>query len=214
MNIGILINEGPYTHEATDSAYLFARAAIEKELAARHPQQWQALLDATLTGYRQNPEGFLWLVGHFERLGAGEPKGIVTRILDLLESAGYKPYWSKFRAVLIDADYRLVQSALAQMNEGEAGRLLGRVGRARILDGYIADEIEMGVEVVFKGGFNRFQIHLHRCQDFPLEIDHATSPIRSYSMASLIRACAKHPMATGTACDAVLTYVTPSTSGA
>ena len=30
MNIGILINKGPYTHEATDSAYLFARAAIEK----------------------------------------------------------------------------------------------------------------------------------------------------------------------------------------
>jgi tRNA 2-thiouridine synthesizing protein D len=30
MKIGILINEGPYTHEATDSAYLFARAAIEK----------------------------------------------------------------------------------------------------------------------------------------------------------------------------------------
>jgi tRNA 2-thiouridine synthesizing protein D len=30
MNIGILINEGPYTHQATESAYLFARAAIEK----------------------------------------------------------------------------------------------------------------------------------------------------------------------------------------
>ena len=30
MNFAILINEGPYTHEATDSAYLFARAAIEK----------------------------------------------------------------------------------------------------------------------------------------------------------------------------------------
>ncbi len=30
MNIGILINEGPYTHQASDSAYLFARAAIEK----------------------------------------------------------------------------------------------------------------------------------------------------------------------------------------
>jgi tRNA 2-thiouridine synthesizing protein D len=30
MKIGILINEGPYTHQATDSAYLFARAAIEK----------------------------------------------------------------------------------------------------------------------------------------------------------------------------------------
>ncbi len=118
-----------------------ARAVIEKELASKHPQQWQTLLDETLTGYRQNPEAFLWLVGHFERLGVGDPKGIVTRILDILESAGYKPHWSKFRAALIDADYRLVQSALAQMNEGEAGRLLGRVGRARILDGYIADEI-------------------------------------------------------------------------
>jgi transcription elongation factor GreA len=118
-----------------------ARAVIEKELASKHPQQWQTLLDETLTGYRQNPEAFLWLVGHFERLGVGEPKGIVTRILDILESAGYKPHWSKFRAALIDADYRLVQSALAQMNEGEAGRLLGRVGRARTLDGYIADEI-------------------------------------------------------------------------
>ena len=125
------------------------RAVIEKELAAKHPQQWQALLDETLTGYRQNPEAFLWLVGHFERLGVGEPKGIVTRVLDLLESAGYKPYWSKFRVALIDADYRLVQSALAQMDEGEAGRLLGRVGRARILDGYVADEITQLVATRF-----------------------------------------------------------------
>jgi|WetSurMetagenome_2_1015567.scaffolds.fasta_scaffold36383_2 transcription elongation factor GreA len=118
-----------------------ARAVIEKELAARRPQQWQTLLDGTLTGYRQNPDAYLWLVGHFERLGVGEPKGIVTRILDLMESVGYRPYWSKLRAALIDADYRLVQLALAQMDEGEAARLLGRVGRARTLDGYIADEI-------------------------------------------------------------------------
>lgn len=30
MKFGILINEGPYTHQATDTAYLFAKAAIEK----------------------------------------------------------------------------------------------------------------------------------------------------------------------------------------
>jgi tRNA 2-thiouridine synthesizing protein D len=30
MKIGLLVNEGPYTHQATDSAYLFARAALEK----------------------------------------------------------------------------------------------------------------------------------------------------------------------------------------
>jgi transcription elongation factor GreA len=125
------------------------RAIIEKELAAKYPQQWQALLEETLTGYRQNPEAFLWLVGHFERLGLGEPKGIVTRILDLLESAGYKPYWSKFRAALTDADYRLVQAALVVMDEGEAERLLRRVGRARILDGYVADEINQLVGARF-----------------------------------------------------------------
>ena len=28
MKIGILVNEGPYTHEASDSAYLFCKAAL------------------------------------------------------------------------------------------------------------------------------------------------------------------------------------------
>src|SRR4030067_48958 len=30
MKLGILINEGPYTHQASDTAYLFAKAAVEK----------------------------------------------------------------------------------------------------------------------------------------------------------------------------------------
>jgi transcription elongation factor GreA len=127
------------------------RIAVEKAMSSSQPQRWQSLLDQSLTGYRQNPEAFLWLVGHFERLGVGDPKGVVTRILDLLESAGYKPYWAKYRAVLIDADYRLVRSALAQMDQGEAERLLGLVGRARILDGYIADEINQLVAARFPG---------------------------------------------------------------
>jgi len=118
-----------------------ARAVIEKELAVKYPREWQLLLEGTLTDYRQNPEAFLWLVEHFERLGFGDPKGIVTRVLDVLESIGYKPHWSKFRTVLVRSDYRLVKSALEQMDEAEAGRWLARVGRARILDGYIADEI-------------------------------------------------------------------------
>jgi tRNA 2-thiouridine synthesizing protein D len=29
MKFGILVNEGPYQHEASDSAYLFCKAAIE-----------------------------------------------------------------------------------------------------------------------------------------------------------------------------------------
>lgn len=30
MKFGILVNEGPYNHQASDSAYLFAKAALEK----------------------------------------------------------------------------------------------------------------------------------------------------------------------------------------
>lgn len=30
MKIGILINEGPYQHQASDTAYLFAKAALSK----------------------------------------------------------------------------------------------------------------------------------------------------------------------------------------
>lgn len=30
MKFGILVNEGPYQHQATDTAYQFAKAAIEK----------------------------------------------------------------------------------------------------------------------------------------------------------------------------------------
>jgi len=30
MKIGILVNEGPFTHQASDSAYHFAKAAVDK----------------------------------------------------------------------------------------------------------------------------------------------------------------------------------------
>ncbi len=30
MKLAIAVNEGPYTHQASDSAYLFAKAALEK----------------------------------------------------------------------------------------------------------------------------------------------------------------------------------------
>ena len=30
MKLGVLVNEGPFTHQASDSAYHFVKAAIEK----------------------------------------------------------------------------------------------------------------------------------------------------------------------------------------
>ena len=32
MKFGILVNEGPYQHQASDSAFLFAKAALEDRL--------------------------------------------------------------------------------------------------------------------------------------------------------------------------------------
>lgn len=30
MKFGIVVNEGPYTHEASDTAYQFSKAALER----------------------------------------------------------------------------------------------------------------------------------------------------------------------------------------
>ena len=32
MKLGILVNEGPFTHQASDTAYHFAKAAIKKAM--------------------------------------------------------------------------------------------------------------------------------------------------------------------------------------
>jgi transcription elongation GreA/GreB family factor len=118
-----------------------ARAIMEKALAAQRPEAWQALLESLLTGYRQNPESFLWLVDNFERLAVAGPKGIVTRTLDLLDVDQNRTYWNKLRAALTGNEHRLTRAALGQMEQAEAERFMVRVGRIRALHGYVADEI-------------------------------------------------------------------------
>lgn len=126
-----------------------ARALMERELSGQRPESWQAFLDSVLTGYRQNPEAFLWLMEHAARLAAATPKGLASRALDLLESDAHRPYWIRLRDFLVDNDYRLVRAALEAMNEGEAGRMMLRVRRIRSLEGYRADEIVQHIAARF-----------------------------------------------------------------
>ncbi|MFO7650297.1 MAG: GreA/GreB family elongation factor [bacterium] len=118
-----------------------AAGAIEKALAEKRPELWRVLLDSVLTGYRLNPEAFLWLVEHTDRLDVSGPKGVVVRLLDLLESPGHKTHWTKLRNAMTADDYALVRAALATMDRAEAERLLNRSHAVAALDGYRADEI-------------------------------------------------------------------------
>lgn len=126
-----------------------ARALMERELSGRRPESWQAFLDGVLTGYRQNPEAFLWLMEHAARLDAATPKGLASRALDLLESDAHRPYWVRLRNMLVDDEYRLVRAALEAMDEDEAGRMMLRVKRIRSLEGYRADEIVQHIAARF-----------------------------------------------------------------
>lgn len=118
-----------------------AAGAIEKALAEKRPELWRVLLDSVLTGYRLHPEAFLWLVEHTDRLDVSGPKGVVVRLLDLLESPGHKTYWTKLRNALTANDYALVRAALATMDRTEAERLMSRCHAVVALEGYRADEI-------------------------------------------------------------------------
>ncbi|MFO7542003.1 MAG: sulfurtransferase complex subunit TusD [Thiobacillus sp.] len=72
MELGILVNEGPYSHQASDTAYLFTRAAIEK-------------------GHKV-PRVFFYHDGVYNSTRLGEPpqddRNVVTRWSKLAEEHG------------------------------------------------------------------------------------------------------------------------------
>lgn len=117
------------------------RALIERELSTRNPALWQTVYEGALTSYRQNPDAFIWLAEHSGRKAVSAAKGVLSRMLDLLESDLHKPHWVRLRKALVASDYSLVHEALVGMAEPEAVRLAGRLKRVRLLEGYRADEM-------------------------------------------------------------------------
>ncbi len=118
-----------------------ARLVIEQTLRQERPALWQSLLDGLLTGYRRNPESFLWFAEQAERLGYENPKALLTRVLDLLDSSDSRPLWNRLRNLIAADDHRLIRQAVAAMDRTEAERLLARLPRLRPLEGYRADEM-------------------------------------------------------------------------
>lgn len=117
------------------------RELIEARLSAGRPEFWRTVFEGALTGYRQNPDAFIWLAGHGSREKVARSKGVLSRVLDLLESDLYRPYWVRLRNVLEADGYGLLKAAVDELGEEDAGRLMARLGRVRVLEGYRADEM-------------------------------------------------------------------------
>jgi len=71
--------------------------------------------------------------------------------------------------------------------------------------GDLPDQVQVRVQVVRQGLFDGRKIASHRLQDPLFEIAHAISPIRSYSMASLMRARTNRPIMSSCPDSAVFT---------
>ncbi len=117
------------------------RSLIERQLASTKPVLWEQLFESALTSYRQNPDAFVWLVEHEQRAKVATARGLLSRLLDLLESDLYKSHWTKLRNALVAGNYRLLTEALAEMSEVDASRLVARLRRIRLLEGFRADEM-------------------------------------------------------------------------
>ncbi|MEO0085006.1 MAG: GreA/GreB family elongation factor [candidate division WOR-3 bacterium] len=118
-----------------------ARATIEKIMLESCPEAWDAVLKSSLTGYRQHPEPFVWLVENYGRLSGVSPRGLLSRMVDLLEHEAFKKLWTRLRKLLAESRYRLVVSALDETDEAEAARLLERIRRSRGIEQFRKDEI-------------------------------------------------------------------------
>ncbi|MBM3315548.1 hypothetical protein FJY71_06895, partial [candidate division WOR-3 bacterium] len=118
-----------------------SRQAIEAALSRERPELWQAVVEASLTGYRQSPEAFVWLLENAERLAVAGPRGLLSRMLDLLESINYRPHWTNLRKRLADGGYRVVLATLDEAGTDEARRLFERVHRCRGLEEFRKQEV-------------------------------------------------------------------------
>ena len=125
------------------------RTLIEQALAQKRPELWRSVLETVLTNYRQQPEAFIWLVAQAERLTITSTAGLLSRMLELLESVTHRSRWNRLRRLLSAKDYQLVRLALKELDQEEADRLLDRVAKAPGLEAFRKDEIGQLVTGLF-----------------------------------------------------------------
>jgi transcription elongation GreA/GreB family factor len=117
------------------------RTWLETELGRNNPDAWQKLLAEVVTGYRQNPDAFLWLLGNSSRFGSQVIAGAVKRAIDLLESTAFRKLWPRLRHTLANEQWQLLGLALAEADLPAAKHLLARIRKLTLLAPYEKDEI-------------------------------------------------------------------------
>ncbi len=115
-----------------------ARTFIAQKLQATAPEQYRQLVESILTGYRKNPEAFLFVA---ENPPPDTRRQILSRLLDLLEIENSRPLLNRAKKILVQENYRLIRQALEQLNEPEGAKLLERVKRNRTLEEFQQKEI-------------------------------------------------------------------------
>ncbi|MEO0073656.1 MAG: transcription elongation factor GreA, partial [candidate division WOR-3 bacterium] len=111
-----------------------SRELIESSLIAEDPSLWQKTVETTLTGYRQSPEAFAWLLTNADRFPSISPRGLISRALDLLESSAYRHHWNHLRRALAAGDYRLIARTIDEIELDDARRLLERIRNCHNLE--------------------------------------------------------------------------------
>lgn len=104
-----------------------SRELIRTALETEDPSLWQKLVENTLTGYRQSPEAFTWLLSNADRLPSVSPRGLISRALDLLESHTYHSHWGHLRRAIAMKEYQLIARTIDELDVDDARRLLERI---------------------------------------------------------------------------------------
>ncbi len=129
-----------------------ARALIEKMLSPTRPELWKEAMSQALTGYRQGPEAFLWLVENSDRLKLEVPhSAFLSRIVDLLESTPHRKHWPGLRKALTGDNCHLVGAAFEMMKEQDVRRVISRLGRIRGIEPYQLGRISEMAAARFPG---------------------------------------------------------------
>jgi transcription elongation GreA/GreB family factor len=118
-----------------------ARKYIEDRLTKSRPDTWTNVVEDVVTGYRQNPEAFLWVLENRRRVQPESGAGLVSRAVDLLESGAHRSHWTGLRNALSEDGYALLRSAFKEQDETEVRSMLSRIRRADGLEHFRKHEI-------------------------------------------------------------------------
>lgn len=101
-------------------------------------EKWQELVKTALTDYRRFPDALLVLAQLTVSIPARQ---LLNRLLDIMELDPERSRRNQARKILTADSYRLVRSALTEMDEDDARRLRDRLKTSRALEPFQQDEL-------------------------------------------------------------------------